>query len=371
MLKAFGKAGMKPYFSPRAINSRTNDGRPACPFCGYNQFYGCAVNSRANSINTVLRRALATGRCDLRTGHNVTRLAYERGKIKGVNYKTEPNGPEHFLEAPRVFVSVQTIESARMFLLSEIPDPNKLIGHYLTYHARANAELTFKDQPVWDLGPEYQPRTGIGSLQLRDLYVIKDSKRPDLAKAGKFSIYDRYTVYPPILVSKQASMGRGQPNTWGKELVQYLQELRSQGGVFFSYTGEAMSLYDNRVELDPEVKDPWGQPVARTYYRHHKYDRDACEYALSKVCEVMVDAGGELRKYDAQKEENEGYGHVHGTLRAGKDPERSVLDADCQSHTVKGLYVLDSAFMPTAGASNPSITLIANAYRVCGQVPQG
>jgi choline dehydrogenase-like flavoprotein len=47
-----------------------------------------------------------------------------------------------------------------------------------------------------------------------------------------------------------------------------------------------------------------------------------------------------------------------------------VLDAECQSHTVRGLYVLDSAFMPTAGASNPSITLIANAYRVCERVPK-
>jgi choline dehydrogenase-like flavoprotein len=242
------------------------------------------------------------------------------------------------------------------------------VGHYLTYHTHANAELTFKDRPVWDFGPGYQPRTGIGSLQLRDLYVIRDPARPDLAKAGKFSIYDRYTCYPPIMTTKQASMGRGKAPAWGQELMQYLQELRSQGGVYFSYTGEAMSTYDNRVELDPEVKDPWGMPAARTYYRHHKYDMETCDYALTKVCQIMVDAGGEVRKYDSQKEDNEGYGHVHGTLRAGTDPEKSVLDAECQSHTVKGLHVLDSAFMPTAGASNPSITLIANAYRVCERV---
>ena len=28
------------------------------------------------------------------------------------------------------------------------------------------------------------------------------------------------------------------------------------------------------------------------------------------------------------------------------------------------------SFMPTAGASNPSITMIANAYRVCAQIPK-
>jgi choline dehydrogenase-like flavoprotein len=82
----------------------------------------------------------------------------------------------------------------------------------------------------------------------------------------------------------------------------------------------------------------------------------------------MIAAGGELKKIEAQKEDNPGYGHVHGTLRAGRDPGQSVLDAECQSHEVKGLYVLDCAFMPTAGASNPTLTLIANAYRVCERV---
>jgi choline dehydrogenase-like flavoprotein len=367
LMQAFGKAGMKPYLGARAINSQTFDSRPACSFCGYNQFFGCAVNSRASSVNTVLARALATGRCDLRPGHCVTRLVHDNGRVRGVMYKTEHGGPEQFLGASTVFVSVQTIQSARMFLLSEIPDPNKLIGRYLTYHTKGNAELVFKTKPVWDAGAAYQPRTAIGSLQLRDLYVIDDPTTP-LTKGGKFSIYDPYTCTTPIRQVKGASLGKDRPNVWGTELVDYLRELRSNGGVSFSFTGEAMSLYDNRVELDDVVKDPWGLPVAKTYYRHHEYDRRLAEYALDRVIQVMTDAGGELRRYEAQSEANPGYGHVHGALRAGTDPGASVLDADCQSHTVKGLYVLDASFMPTAGAANPSLTLIANALRVCERV---
>ncbi len=367
LMAAFGKAGMKPYLGARAINSQTHDGRPACSFCGFNQYFGCAVNSRANATNTVLRRALATGRCEVRPGHCVTRLVHENGKVRGVTYKTEPGGPEHFLGAAKVFVSVQTIQSARLFLLSQIPDPNRLIGRFLTYHTKGNAELVFKNQPVWDKGPAYQPRTAIGSLQLRDLYVVNDPKTT-VSKCGKFSIYDPYTCTPPIRQVKGASMGKDRPNVWGNDLVDYLRELRSHGGVSFSFTGEAMSLYDNRVELDDVVKDPWGLPVAKTYYRHHPYDRRIADYALNRVIQVMTDAGAELRRYEGQAEANPGYGHVHGTLRAGKDPNASVLDAECQSHTVKGLYVLDAAFMPTAGASNPSLTIIANALRVCERV---
>lgn len=364
LMDAFGKAGMQPYHGPRAMNSRTAGGRPACPFCGFNQFFGCAVNSRASAANTVLAKALASGRCDLRTGHCVTRLVHEQGRITGVMYKTDPGGEEQFLGAPRVFVSVQTIESARLFLISEVPDPNAMVGHYLLYHTHANAELTFPGQPVWENGPAYQPRTAIGSLQLRDLYVIDDPSTY-LTKGGKFSIYDPLTCVAPIRLVKGAAMGPERPAAWGEDLRDYLGEIRSQGGVYFSFTGEAMSLYDNRVELDPEVKDPWGMPVARTYYKHHQYDVDLSKYALDKVCEVMAAAGGEVRRYEPQTEDNAGYGHVQGTLRAGTDPSTSVLDADCQSHTVKGLYVLDCAFMPTSGASNPTLTLLANAYRVC------
>jgi choline dehydrogenase-like flavoprotein len=369
----FTQAQLKPYLGARAINSETYDSRPACPFCGYCQLFGCAVNCRSNSVNTVLRRAKATGRCDLRTSHYVTRLGFELGKnggpgrIRGVYYLTEPRGTEKFAEAPRVFVSVQTIQSARLFLLSEIPDPNKLVGHFLTYHTKGEGHFTFKAQPVWDKGPAYQPRTAIGSLQLRGLYTYKD-KDGVLRKGGKFSVYDPFTCIPPLHLIKAASLSKTDTNVWGRQLVEYLHELRSQGGVSVSFTGEALSKYDNRVELDDQVKDPWGIPVARTYYQHDKWDQDLSRFALNKIADAVSNGGGELRRYEPQGEANPGYGHVHGALRAGLDPSHSVLDGSCQSHTVKGLYVLDAAFMPTAGASNPSITLIANAYRVCEQV---
>jgi|CXWL01.1.fsa_nt_gi choline dehydrogenase-like flavoprotein len=367
---AFGRAGMKPFLSPRGINSRTYDSRPGCPFCGYCQGFGCAVNDRASSTNTVLQRALATGRCELRTGHNVTRLLHENGRIVGVAFKTDPTAPEQVLRAPRVFVSIQAIESARLFLISEIPDPNRMIGHHLTYHVKGGLEVTFKGQPVWDEGPErhFQPRTSLGSLQMRDLYVI-DDPTTHLTKGGKFSIYDPLTVAPPIKVLRGTGYApRRGKDLWGQDLLDRLVELREQGGASFSFTGETLSMYDNRVELDDVEKDPWGLPAARTFYQHPAYDLDLSKYCLERVAKVMADAGGEIRKLEPQKADNPGYGHNHGTLRAGTDPGASVLDADCQSHTVSGLYVLDSAFMPTAGASNPTLTQIANAYRVTEKV---
>jgi choline dehydrogenase-like flavoprotein len=57
-------------------------------------------------------------------------------------------------------------------------------------------------------------------------------------------------------------------------------------------------------------------------------------------------------------------GHQAGTCRFGSDPAASVLDLHCKAHELDNLYVVDTSFMPTIGAVNPSLTAIANALRV-------
>jgi choline dehydrogenase-like flavoprotein len=56
--------------------------------------------------------------------------------------------------------------------------------------------------------------------------------------------------------------------------------------------------------------------------------------------------------------------HQAGTVRAGIDPASSVLDANCRSHDVDNLFVVDSAFFPSLPVMNPALTIAANAFRV-------
>ena len=59
-----------------------------------------------------------------------------------------------------------------------------------------------------------------------------------------------------------------------------------------------------------------------------------------------------------------GGSHLHGTCRMGDDPARSVLDRWCRSHDVPNLWVVDGSVFPTSGGYNPTLTILANAYRV-------
>ena len=48
----------------------------------------------------------------------------------------------------------------------------------------------------------------------------------------------------------------------------------------------------------------------------------------------------------------------------GDDPARSVVDRNCESHEVKGLFVGDASLVPRTLSVNPSLTVMALATRL-------
>ena len=60
--------------------------------------------------------------------------------------------------------------------------------------------------------------------------------------------------------------------------------------------------------------------------------------------------------------------HMCGTLVAGIDPQKSVLDTHCKAHDLDNLYVIDSSFFPSSAAANPALTIAAQAFRVASEV---
>jgi choline dehydrogenase-like flavoprotein len=56
--------------------------------------------------------------------------------------------------------------------------------------------------------------------------------------------------------------------------------------------------------------------------------------------------------------------HQNGTIRFGRDPKTSALDANCKAHDVDNLYVVDGSFFCSSAAVNPALTIMANALRV-------
>jgi choline dehydrogenase-like flavoprotein len=62
--------------------------------------------------------------------------------------------------------------------------------------------------------------------------------------------------------------------------------------------------------------------------------------------------------------------HQCGTAVAGHDPRTSVLDAECRTHDIENLWVVDSSFFPSSAALNPALTIAANALRVAPRIAE-
>jgi len=60
--------------------------------------------------------------------------------------------------------------------------------------------------------------------------------------------------------------------------------------------------------------------------------------------------------------------HQAGTAQFGTDPKTSVLDPNCKAWDLDNLYVVDASFQPSQGATNPTLTIIANAIRVAEHI---
>ena len=127
-------------------------------------------------------------------------------------------------------------------------------------------------------------------------------------------------------------------------------------------------MESNRIDLDPEVKDRFGLPVPRITKRQHPNDI-AMYWWYEKRIRDMAEAAGAKRVFPGplpigEKTAQKGNAHNHGTCRMGNDPSRSVVDRHCRSHEVPNLWIVDSSVMPTNGGYNPTLTILANAYRV-------
>jgi choline dehydrogenase-like flavoprotein len=51
-----------------------------------------------------------------------------------------------------------------------------------------------------------------------------------------------------------------------------------------------------------------------------------------------------------------------------EDPRHGVVDADCKVHGLANLFVAGSAVFPTAGAANPTLSLVAMTLRLSDHV---
>jgi choline dehydrogenase-like flavoprotein len=143
----------------------------------------------------------------------------------------------------------------------------------------------------------------------------------------------------------------------------------------FTMQGEDLPQARNRVDLDPEVRDVRGFPVARMTYRPHRFEQVASAHYAPTLVAVLEEMGAEWTVVTTSPDPDAtaSYGdfispvpnskHVMGTVRMGDDPTTSVVDRWGRFHDVPNLMVADSSVFVTSAGYGPTLTLVTLALR--------
>jgi choline dehydrogenase-like flavoprotein len=353
------KLGYNSFPTPMAALSRPYNGRPVTVQSAFAQQHGDPTGTRSSALSVFVPDALKTGRYDLRPDCYVHEITVdERGRCKSAVYQ-DADGDFIEQEADIFILSCGAIESARLLLLSRsarfphgLANGSDLVGRNATFHEFSAAVGVFEDPIYAWAGGGY---VAASSYQ----FYEHDEKRGHvggchIACAG---------VGIPLPINWSLP---GRP-AWGPQAKQIDRDFFNHSFAIAMVVHD-MPQHENRVELDDKVKDAWGLPVARITNKIHENDLKMGRWVIDHNAEILDAAGAKdiYRVYINRITGN--CSHQHGTTRMGNDPKSSVLNKWCQAHEVDNLFVVDGGPFPTGTGANPTLTIMANAWRVAAYI---
>jgi choline dehydrogenase-like flavoprotein len=143
-----------------------------------------------------------------------------------------------------------------------------------------------------------------------------------------------------------------------------MEQYECMAGMYL--VGEDMPQADNRVTLNRDVRDQFGQPVPNVHFDDHPNDTAMRDHAYASGASIYdaVDATATFRvpPYPAA--------HNLGTARMSARAEDGVVDAFGRAHDVPNLFVSDGSVMTTGAAANPTLTIVALALRQADHIEE-
>jgi choline dehydrogenase-like flavoprotein len=349
------KLGYKPFPAPMAIASKAYDGRSQCVQCGFCESFGCEVRAKSSSLVTVIPKAAATGRCEIRPNSYARKIETDaKGRATGVKY-FDADKKEVFQRAKAVVVCANGAETPRLLLNSSsslfphgLANSSGVVGKYLMPNGAGLAAGVFDH--------EINGYKGIVATRVVwDLYEL-DAKLGLVGGGG----FDYRFDLTPI----QFAMNDGLPPKvprWGKEYKRWVAQNYTRTVLCFGHT-TSLPVETNSISLDPTVKDAWGMPAIRMTYSDHPQDLKLYKYFAERGDE-MLHASGAAQTWQMPVESTDFAVHLLGTCRMGNDPKTSVVDKYNRAHDVKNLFIVDGSSLVTSGRGQPTMTIQALAFR--------
>jgi choline dehydrogenase-like flavoprotein len=115
----------------------------------------------------------------------------------------------------------------------------------------------------------------------------------------------------------------------------------------------------NRITLNTNVKDQWGNYVPNVHFDDHDNDIAMREHAFRQG-ERIYQAAGAIKTFRTPP-----YPSTHnlGTCRMSARKQDGVCNKWGQTHDIPNLFISDGSQFTTGGAENPTLTIVTLAIR--------
>ena len=334
------RQGLHPF--PLPLGLQLDEQRPhlsACIRCQACDGFPCPLNAKADAQVTCVDPALRHANVELRTGARVDRLL------------TSPSGRDvtgvvlesgEIVRGHLVVVAAGAINSAALLLRSANErHPNGLANgsdtvgrHYMAHNNSAFLAISRHPNPT-----RFQKTLG-----LNDFYFGEDGfefPMGHIQMLGK-STREMLEAGAPAIAPGMAL------------------ELMADHALDFWMTSEDLPDPFNRVGLEKDGR------IRLSYTPNNLEGHKRLERRLKSMlnhiqCEEELVP---MELYLGKRIPLAGTAHQCGTVRFGDDPGQSALDRNCRAHELDNLYCVDGSFFPSSAATNPALTIMANALRV-------
>ena len=319
---------------------------------------GCPYGAYFSSNAVTLPAANATGNLTIRPYSIVQSIVYddEKGKATGVRIIDAETNEDIVYNAKIIFCNASCLSSTQILLNSKskrfengLGNDSGELGHNLmdhTYRTGAWGYVEgFDDQ-------YYKGRRPNGIYIPRYWNLNKETKSDKFLRGFGY----------------QGGGGRaGNREAANREEfgADYKDSILKPGPWEFFITGfsECLPYHENKVYLNNDVTDKWGQPTLSIDAEFKENELILNDQARIDAVEMLEQAGlKNVQGFD--NKHYMGFGiHEMGTARMGRDPKTSVLNAHSQVHAAKNVFVTDGACMTSSSCVNPSLTYMAMTAR--------
>jgi choline dehydrogenase-like flavoprotein len=326
--------GIKAFPLPVAV--QRHPGGP-CIRCKTCDGFPCQVHAKTDAEIAAVRPALASGKLTLKTNALATRLvlAHDGRRVNAVEYQND--GRIESITAPVIVLSASAVNSSVLLLRSACDKAPKGV---------ANSSGV--------VGRNYMAHNNTALMSIG--WKINDTKFQKTICINDFYFGDHDFKYPMGNIQGLGKLQTGMLTAKQKFLPQFLGDRMAERSVDWWIMSEDLPDPGNRVLLE-----------GNTIRLHYTENNMAGHKRLVEKARSLMSRIG-FRLNIAKHMGGLSVSHQCGTVRFGSDPSKAALNEFCRSFDHENLFVVDASFFPSSAATNPALTIAAQAIRVADHV---